>query len=91
MYVKCVDLPLLFLLQLYLSQYGYLGPIKPNSSQLMDESSFRKAVEDFQSFAGLEVTGKIQTTWTETGIWVFCNKYIDDHKHEILFSWNGVQ
>ncbi|XP_066258815.1 matrix metalloproteinase-14 isoform X8 [Euwallacea similis] len=51
---------------LYLSQYGYLGPIKANSSQLLDESSFKKAVEDFQSFAGLEVTGELDDTTIET-------------------------
>ncbi|ENN73021.1 hypothetical protein YQE_10356, partial [Dendroctonus ponderosae] len=51
---------------LYLSQYGYLGPVKANSSQLLDESSFRKAVEDFQSFAGLTVTGELDDQTMET-------------------------
>ncbi|CAH1130895.1 unnamed protein product [Ceutorhynchus assimilis] len=51
---------------LYLSQYGYLGPVKANSSQLLDESSFRKAVEDFQSFAGLDVTGELDDKTLET-------------------------
>lgn len=51
---------------LYLSQYGYLGPVKANSSQLLDESSFRKAVEDFQTFAGLEVTGELDEKTLET-------------------------
>ncbi|KAH1001643.1 hypothetical protein HUJ04_005632 [Dendroctonus ponderosae] len=54
------------LLELYLSQYGYLGPVKANSSQLLDESSFRKAVEDFQSFAGLTVTGELDDQTMET-------------------------
>ncbi|XP_060516534.1 matrix metalloproteinase-14 isoform X3 [Cylas formicarius] len=45
--------------KLYLSQYGYLGPVKGNSGQLLDENHYRKAIEDFQSFAGLEVTGEL--------------------------------
>lgn len=51
---------------LYLSQYGYLGPIKTNSSQLLDENAFKKAVEDFQSFAGLSVTGELDETTLKT-------------------------
>lgn len=47
-----------FFFQLYLSQYGYLGSVRGNSSQLLDESSYKKAIEDFQAFAGLDVTGK---------------------------------
>lgn len=49
------------LFQLYLSQYGYLGGSTRslNSSALQDERVLRKAIEDFQSFAGLEVTGKL--------------------------------
>lgn len=45
-------------MQLYLSQYGYLSPSRGNSSQLLDERSYKKAIEDFQAFAGLDVTGK---------------------------------
>ncbi|XP_050302465.1 matrix metalloproteinase-14 isoform X2 [Anthonomus grandis grandis] len=51
---------------LYLSQFGYLGPVKANSSQLLDESSFKKAVEDFQNFAGLDVTGELDDKTLET-------------------------
>ncbi|KAL1513726.1 hypothetical protein ABEB36_003098 [Hypothenemus hampei] len=51
---------------LYLSQYGYLGPVKANSSQLLEESSFRKAIEDFQGFAGLVVTGQLDDDTLET-------------------------
>lgn len=53
---------------LYLSQYGYLSPSRGNSSQLLDERSYKKAIEDFQAFAGLDVTGeldeKTKTTMT---------------------------
>lgn len=49
------------LFQLYLSQYGYLG-ISPskvaNSSNLIDGRVLNSAVAEFQSFAGLDVTGK---------------------------------
>ncbi|XP_044266341.1 matrix metalloproteinase-19-like isoform X2 [Tribolium madens] len=46
---------------LYLSQYGYLGGSTRslNSSALTDERVLRKAVEEFQSFAGLDVTGEL--------------------------------
>ncbi|XP_057652121.1 matrix metalloproteinase-14-like isoform X2 [Diorhabda carinulata] len=44
---------------LYLSQYGYLAPSRGNSSQILDERSFTKAIEDFQAFAGLDVTGEL--------------------------------
>lgn len=47
--------------QLYLSQYGYLG-ISPtklvNSSNLIDGRVLSTAVADFQSFAGIDITGK---------------------------------
>lgn len=49
---------------MYLSQYGYLGPARANSSQLMDENSYKRAIEDFQSFAGIEVTGKYELNIT---------------------------
>lgn len=46
----------------------------------MDESSFRKAVEDFQSFAGLDVTGKIKNfpnkDYYYTLLSVFCKHYL---------------
>lgn len=49
---------------LYLSQYGYLGPIninKNSSGALIDERSFRKGIEEFQMFAGLAITGKLDS------------------------------
>ncbi|CAH1984950.1 unnamed protein product [Acanthoscelides obtectus] len=50
---------------LYLSQYGYIAPTRKNSSKLVDESSYRKAIEDFQAFAGLKVTGELDDTTKE--------------------------
>lgn len=51
---------------IYLSQYGYLTASRQgNSSQLLDENSYRRAIEDFQSFAGLDVTGELDRTTIE--------------------------
>ncbi|XP_017781282.1 PREDICTED: matrix metalloproteinase-14-like isoform X2 [Nicrophorus vespilloides] len=44
---------------LYLSQYGYIAKTRFNSSSIMDEHKFSKAVADFQSFAGLNITGEL--------------------------------
>lgn len=46
--------------QMYLAQYGYLNPSvrNPSSGHIMDESSWRRAISEFQSFAGLNNTGK---------------------------------
>jgi matrix metalloproteinase-14 (membrane-inserted) len=47
---------------LYLSQFGYLGGSTRsvgNSSALQDGRVLRKAIEDFQSFAGIPVTGEL--------------------------------
>ena len=48
----------LLLLQMYLSQYGWLDPSarKPGSAALLD---VRGAVKDFQAFAGLNQTGEL--------------------------------
>lgn len=44
---------------MYLDKFGYLSPKvrNPTSGHIIDESLFRKAVADFQSFAGLNTTG----------------------------------
>jgi len=49
-----------FLLQIYLSQYGYLSPSvrDPSKSQFMSEDSVSKAIMEFQAFAGINTTGK---------------------------------
>ncbi|XP_047515273.1 stromelysin-3-like [Pieris napi] len=43
---------------MYLAQYGYLSPSvkNPSSGHIMDESSWRRAIAEFQSFAGLNTT-----------------------------------
>lgn len=45
--------------QIYLSQYGYLSPSvkNPAMSHLMSEESVSKAISEFQSFVGLNITG----------------------------------
>ncbi|KAJ8978894.1 hypothetical protein NQ317_008873, partial [Molorchus minor] len=60
---------------LYLSQYGYLAPSRGTSGQLLDERTYRKAIEDFQAFAGLNVTvdfGKteLRTLTRGPGTWL---------------------
>ncbi|XP_013144288.1 PREDICTED: matrix metalloproteinase-16 [Papilio polytes] len=46
---------------MYLAQYGYLSPSvrNPSSGHIMDESSWRRAIAEFQSFAGLNATGEL--------------------------------
>lgn len=47
--------------QLYLSQFGYLSPKyrNPTSGNLLDQDTWEKAIMEFQSFAGLNVTGEL--------------------------------
>lgn len=70
---KIFFLAYFFLFQLYLSQYGYLG-ISPskvaNSSTLIDGRVLNSAVAEFQSFAGLDITGK-QTFRDLVDIYIF--------------------
>ncbi|XP_052753894.1 stromelysin-2 isoform X3 [Galleria mellonella] len=46
---------------MYLDKFGYLSPKirNPTSGHIIDESLFRKAVAEFQSFAGLNATGEL--------------------------------
>ncbi|XP_041974462.1 matrix metalloproteinase-14 isoform X2 [Aricia agestis] len=46
---------------MYLAQYGYLSPSvrNPSSGHIVDEGSWRKAISEFQSFAGLNTTGEL--------------------------------
>ncbi|XP_052123975.1 stromelysin-3 isoform X2 [Frankliniella occidentalis] len=48
---------------IYLSQYGYLSPSvkNPAMSHLMSEESVSKAISEFQSFVGLNITGNLDT------------------------------
>lgn len=52
---------LLFPFQIYLSQFGYLpaSARNPANGGLLDATTWIKAVQDFQSFAGLNVTGEL--------------------------------
>lgn len=52
---------LFIVLQLYLSQFGYLNPSfrNPTSGNLIDGDTWEKAIMEFQSFAGLNVTGEL--------------------------------
>ncbi|KAL5286123.1 Mmp1 family protein [Megaselia abdita] len=47
--------------EFYLSQFGYLPPSAKNPANggLLDASTWTKAIEDFQNFAGLNVTGDL--------------------------------
>lgn len=47
------------LLQMYLSQYGYLNAsLRKFNSDLINENDYTKAIVEFQAFAGLNITGK---------------------------------
>jgi len=50
----------IYILQMYLSQFGYLSPSmkNPNSGHIMSEETMARALMDFQSFAGLNLTGE---------------------------------
>lgn len=62
-----IDLPFLqslnscFPFQIYLSQFGYLSASarNPASSGLHDQQTWVNAIEEFQSFAGLNITGEL--------------------------------
>jgi matrix metalloproteinase-14 (membrane-inserted) len=47
------------LLQIYLSQFGYLNPQvrNPSSGTIIAADAMRKAIVEFQAFAGLNITG----------------------------------
>jgi matrix metalloproteinase-14 (membrane-inserted) len=46
-------------MQMYLARFGYLDPAlqNPSSGALISGDSVRRAIIDFQSFAGLNQTG----------------------------------
>ncbi|XP_053675334.1 matrix metalloproteinase-14-like [Anopheles nili] len=49
--------------ELYLSQFGYLSPRyrNPTSGNLLDQDTWEKAIMEFQSFAGLNATGELDS------------------------------
>lgn len=49
------------LLQSYLMKYGYISPDDERSGSLRSPDSIKQAVQQFQRFAGLPVTGKSAT------------------------------
>ncbi|XP_065370544.1 stromelysin-3 isoform X3 [Calliphora vicina] len=53
--------------EIYLSQFGYLPASARNSANggLLDANTWFKAVQDFQSFAGLNVTGDLDSETME--------------------------
>jgi len=55
-----LDPILKIVLQKYLSQFGYLSPSmkNPNSGHIMSEETMSRALMEFQSFVGLNLTGK---------------------------------
>ncbi|PSN48126.1 hypothetical protein C0J52_05810 [Blattella germanica] len=53
---------------MYLSQFGYLNPQvrNPNSGALISADVMKKAISEFQAFAGLNVTGQMDKDTSET-------------------------
>lgn len=45
------------ILQNYLAQYGYLSPRNPENSAFQNADKLIAAIEEFQAFAGLNITG----------------------------------
>lgn len=59
--IKYSNISIFSSFQLYLSQFGYLSASyrNPTSGNLIDAKTWEKAIMEFQSFAGLNVTGEI--------------------------------
>ncbi|XP_069668849.1 stromelysin-3 isoform X2 [Periplaneta americana] len=53
---------------IYLSQFGYMNPTfrNPSSGTLIAAETMKKAIEDFQAFAGLNITGVMDRETSET-------------------------
>lgn len=58
-YLKKKKNTFLILLQNYLAQYGYLPPINPEIGAFLSEEKLKAAIEEFQAFAGLNITGML--------------------------------
>ncbi|KMQ86316.1 matrix metalloproteinase-14, partial [Lasius niger] len=43
----------------YLAQYGYLPPINPENGAFLSEEKLTAAIEEFQAFAGINITGEL--------------------------------
>lgn len=59
------------MLQNYLSQYGYLPPINPENGAFLSEEKLTTAIEEFQAFAGLNITGMLN--------FIYLSKFILKH------------
>lgn len=46
-------------MQNYLAQYGYLPPINPENGAFLSEEKLTAAIEEFQAFGGLNITGML--------------------------------
>lgn len=46
-------------MQNYLAHYGYLPPMNPESGSFLSAEAMTAAIEDFQAFAGINVTGNL--------------------------------
>lgn len=55
---------------MYLSQFGYMSPglHNPSSGHLMSVDVLNKAIQEFQSFAGLNITGTLQIYEWKTNV-----------------------
>jgi len=47
------------MLQNYLAQFGYLPPTNPENGAFMSSEKLTAAIEEFQAFAGLNITGTL--------------------------------
>jgi len=47
------------MLQNYLAQYGYLPPTNPENGAFLSSEKLTAAIEEFQAFAGLNITGTL--------------------------------
>lgn len=76
--------PHILFLQIYLSQFGYLpaSARNPSSGGLIDESTWNKAVVDFQQFAGLNATGKFSSNY-------FLNTARNEKKKEVILLFKS--
>ena len=49
----------------YLTQFGYIPTSEDGTKNLVDETALNEAVKDFQTFAGLDPTGELDTETIE--------------------------
>lgn len=64
--IRCVDENSLLMLQNYLAQYGYLPPTNPENGAFLSSEKLTAAIEEFQAFAGLNITGMPMLQFVQT-------------------------